>query len=62
MSDIQTRYEIKNKGSRPWKAYLPSIVLYALPYDFRTMLKVRSHTRRGGVLADHTNLNLVVLY
>lgn len=42
MSDIQTRYEIKNKGSRPWKAYLPSIVLYALPYDFRTMLKVTS--------------------
>jgi len=37
MSDVQDSYAAVD-GVRPWKAWIPSIMLRLLPYDFRTML------------------------
>lgn len=43
MSEIQDAYQA-TQGYRPYKAYLPSLVIYFAPYDFKKMLWVRSRS------------------
>jgi hypothetical protein len=40
ISQVQDAYA-RVQGFRPWKAYLPSVAVLALPFDFKRMLQVR---------------------
>jgi hypothetical protein len=53
ISEVQDAYQ-RATGVRPWKAPIPGVVVQLLPFDFRKMLQVLTHSIRCAFLLTYS--------